>query len=72
MTDEETARNLMGYAITLGADPATWVRCQLVRLPGGVRTVKPAEAVSLPDGFEMPTDRTRLEVFFYEPTNTNN
>jgi hypothetical protein len=24
--------------VSLGADPATWTRCQLVRLPGGTRS----------------------------------
>ncbi len=27
----------MRYAVSLGADPATWTRSQFVRLPGGVR-----------------------------------
>jgi hypothetical protein len=27
----------MGLAVRLGADPATYTRCQLVRMPGGVR-----------------------------------
>jgi len=35
---EDRARELMAYAISLGADPATWNRCQLVRLPGGQRS----------------------------------
>lgn len=67
-SDEESARELMGYAITLGADPATWVRCQLVRLPGGCRELKSDPKLfgdySLPDGFEMPGNRVRLEVFY--------
>ena len=25
------------YAVTLGADRATWTRCQLVRMPDGLR-----------------------------------
>jgi hypothetical protein len=67
VTDEETARDLMGYAITLGADPATWVRCQLVRLPGGVRDgIRSVDVVSLPDGFDVPGERVRLEVYFYD------
>ncbi|MBE2180181.1 MAG: hypothetical protein IAE97_06885 [Chthoniobacterales bacterium] len=27
----------MRYAVSLGADPATWTRCQLVRMPDGTR-----------------------------------
>lgn len=34
---EEELRKFMRYAVSLGADPATWTRCQLVRLPGGLR-----------------------------------
>ena len=34
---EEELRKFMRYAVNLGADPATWTRCQLVRLPGGLR-----------------------------------
>lgn len=29
--------SFMDYAIRLGADPATWTRCQFVRMPGAVR-----------------------------------
>lgn len=35
--DEARAESLMVYARTLGADTATWNRCQLVRLPAGRR-----------------------------------
>lgn len=34
---EELLHKFHGYAVSLGADPATWVRCQLVRMPGAVR-----------------------------------
>jgi len=27
----------MRYAVSIGADPATWTRCQLVRMPDGLR-----------------------------------
>jgi hypothetical protein len=30
-------RDFMTYAVSLGADPHTWIRCQLVRVPGGTR-----------------------------------
>ncbi len=34
---EERLRAFMRYAVTLGADRATWVRSQFVRMPGGIR-----------------------------------
>lgn len=34
---EEVLRKFMRYAVSLGADPATWTRSQFVRLPDGVR-----------------------------------
>ena len=34
--DEKMLR-FFRYAVSLGADPATWTRCQFVRLPDGVR-----------------------------------
>ena len=30
-------RGFMAYAVSLGADPHTWTRCQPVRMPGGLR-----------------------------------
>jgi len=35
--DEEHIRQIHAYACTLGADPATFLSCQLVRLPAGIR-----------------------------------
>lgn len=35
--DEESLRSWMAYAVQIGADPATWTRCQLVRMPAGTR-----------------------------------
>jgi hypothetical protein len=35
--EESTLRKFFEYAVGLGADSVTWKRCQLVRLPGGVR-----------------------------------
>lgn len=35
--DEESLRSWMSHAVQLGADPATWTRCQLVRMPAGTR-----------------------------------
>jgi hypothetical protein len=34
---EERLRVFMRYAVSLGADPATWTRSQFVRMPGGTR-----------------------------------
>ena len=34
---EERLRRFMRYAVALGGDPATWTRCQFVRMPGGRR-----------------------------------
>jgi hypothetical protein len=34
---EETLRRFMRYAVTLGADRATWTRSQFVRMPDGTR-----------------------------------
>jgi hypothetical protein len=35
--EERQTRAFMDRAVRLGADPATWTRCQLVRMPGGIR-----------------------------------
>ena len=37
---EEQNRAFMEYAVSLGPDPATWVKCQPVRMPGGHRPNK--------------------------------
>ena len=34
---EEQTRAFITRAIRIGADPATWTKCQLVRMPGGTR-----------------------------------
>ena len=34
---EEQVRKFMRYAVSLGADPATFTRCQMVRMPDGTR-----------------------------------
>ena len=65
---EEQARELMTEAVRLGADPATWTRCQLVRLPGGVRSVTPPQEAHLPPGWDVPEPReTTQEVFYFDP-----
>jgi hypothetical protein len=35
---EDQVRRFMRYAVSLGADPATWTRNQMVRMPDGTRT----------------------------------
>jgi hypothetical protein len=37
---EKANRAFMEYAVSLGADPATWVKCQPVRMPAGHRPGK--------------------------------
>jgi hypothetical protein len=34
---EDELLEFMRYAVSLGADPHTWTRCQAVRTPGGLR-----------------------------------
>jgi hypothetical protein len=36
--DELSQRRFMEYTVAVGADSATWKRCQLIRLPGGIRS----------------------------------
>lgn len=45
VTTEEIARDLFAYARLLGADTATWTRCQLIRLPDGRRDDGAAQTV---------------------------
>ena len=60
--DEDAAHELMSYAVSLGADPATWVRCQFVRMPGGMRGVQRQEVF-----FFDPTCKTpNLNISFTE------
>jgi len=42
---EEKLRRFMEYAVTLGADPATWTRSQFVRMPDGTRDNGKRQAV---------------------------
>ena len=36
---EDVSRRFMEHAVSLGADSATWVKCQAVRMPGGWRPI---------------------------------
>lgn len=65
VTSEEDAYELMYYAAGLGADVSSWNRAALMRLPGGVRTVKPVTSEG-PD-WAQPSDRVRQEVIYFEP-----
>ena len=42
---EDATRRLMRYAVSLGADPATWTRSQFVRMPDGTRDNGQRQAV---------------------------
>ncbi len=42
---ESELRLFMEHAVRLGADPATWPRCQAVRLPGGMRSNGVTQAI---------------------------
>jgi hypothetical protein len=42
---EESLRRFMDYAVTLGADRATWTRSQFVRMPDGVRENRKRQTV---------------------------
>lgn len=42
---EQQLRGFFNYAVSLGADPATWPRCQLVRMPEGRRNNGNRQAV---------------------------
>ncbi len=42
---EERLRGFMEYAVSLGADPATWTRSQFVRMPDGTRDNGKSQAV---------------------------
>lgn len=45
--DETKIRKFFRYAVSLGADDATWTRCQLVRMPLGYRPEKEARQTVL-------------------------
>ncbi len=71
--EEEHSKAMMEYAVLLGADHSTWVRCQPVRLPAGLRrmtTPEERDKYSLPEGWEPPTE-VRQTVIFFNPTITN-
>jgi hypothetical protein len=42
---EERVRRFFGYAVSLGADSATWTRSQFVRMPDGIRGGKTIQRV---------------------------
>ena len=43
--DEEKTRRFFRYAVSRGADPATWTRSQFVRMPRGTRDNGKVQAV---------------------------
>ena len=70
VADEDSAKTLMSYAVMHGADASTWTRCQLVRLPGGVRKVPLAKVNMPPDVEGSMTWTVRDGKPSYEPTPT--
>jgi hypothetical protein len=55
-SSEALQLRFMRYAVALGADPATWTRCQFVRMPDGLRR--------RPNAFGV-----RQPVFYFNPNN---
>ncbi len=67
-TTEPTLHRFFDYAVVLGADPATWTRNQLVRLPWGTRPCEnaPASTWDLPEEFSQPSpSKSRLQSVLY-------
>ncbi len=65
---EDAALSLMQAATSLGADPATWNKCQLVRAPGGTRAAKQTTKADLPPGWvQEKSGRIPQQVYFYRP-----
>lgn len=67
--DEDTSRKLMSYAVSLGADAATWNRCQPVRLPEGLRLSTAPTPAELPPGWVEADGMggIRQTVLFWDP-----
>ena len=55
-SSEALQLRFMRYAVMMGADPATWTRCQFVRMPDGLRR--------RPSAFGV-----RQSVFYFNPNN---
>jgi hypothetical protein len=53
-TSEETQRLFMEYAVAIGACYSTWTRCQLVRLPAGLRPNGNRQTVEYFDSSNLP------------------
>ena len=60
--EESAWKEVMRFAVELGADKATWTRNQFVRMPGGLR--------EKPDGPRSPG--VRQQVFYFNPQNAVN
>jgi hypothetical protein len=52
--DEDLARELMAYAVMLGADQSTWTACQMIRLPNAIRSDKQHDPANMPEGWPEP------------------
>ena len=53
-TPEKTQRDFMEYACAIGACYSTWTRCQLVRLPAGIRPDGNRQSVEYFDPSNLP------------------
>jgi hypothetical protein len=56
---DEYVLRLFRYAVALGADPATWIPCQFVRMPGGVRDNGKKQEVIYFNPKPMETSQTK-------------
>jgi hypothetical protein len=61
---EDNLQRFFDYAVSLGADPRTWSRCQFVRMPDGKRTDgKTSEALKLAGIDDVPNGRQAVLYF---------
>jgi len=61
---EEKLYEFMRYAVSIGADPATWLRSQFVRLPDGHRNDKKYNPNALPPEFPNREARRQSVIYF--------
>ena len=62
--DESEVLRFMRYAVSLGADRATWTRSQFVRMPAGERSDGQYNSNALPKGFQPASSRRQAVVYF--------
>ena len=62
---EDKLRRFFDYAVSLGADPKTWSRCQFVRMPDGRRADgKISNALSVAGIAQLPPNGRQAVVYF--------